>query len=113
MTDNITLPRADALHLREALMVAVTLSADRHTVKAALAALEAALAEPPAKPEPTHPGYVIGSHWLETAYSRIAAGEAEAEVLTEMLGARGWVKPEPVAADAIIDAKKKKHEDKT
>jgi hypothetical protein len=52
-----------------------------------------------AEPEPVHPGYIIGSHWLETAYSRIAAGEAEAEVLTEVLGARGWVKPEP-ATDA-------------
>lgn len=31
----------------------------------------------------THPGYVIGSHWLETAYSRICAGEDEAEVLAE------------------------------
>ena len=34
----------------------------------------------------THPGYVIGSHWLETAYSRICAGEAEADVLRDC----GW-----------------------
>jgi hypothetical protein len=101
---NITLPRAVALHLREALMVAVTLSADRHTVKAAHAALDAALAEPPAKPEPVHPGYVIGSHWLETAYSRIAAGEAEADVLTEVLGARGWAKREPATDEQIVKA---------
>jgi hypothetical protein len=33
--------------------------------------------------QPKHPGYVIGSHWLETAYSRICAGEAEAEVLQD------------------------------
>ena len=59
---------------------------------------------PPAKPEPTHPGYIIGSHWLETAYSRIAAGEAEAEVLTEVLGARGWVKPEPATDEQIVKA---------
>ena len=38
---------------------------------------------PAAAPEPTHPGYVIGSHWLETAYSRVCAGEAEAEVLRD------------------------------
>ena len=30
-----------------------------------------------------HPGYVIGAHWLETAYSRICAGEAEADVLQD------------------------------
>ena len=34
----------------------------------------------------THPGYVIGSHWLETAYSRVCAGEAEADVLRDC----GW-----------------------
>jgi len=44
---NITLPRAHALQIREALMVATTpIPADRHTVKAALAALDAAFAEP-------------------------------------------------------------------
>jgi hypothetical protein len=71
-------------------------------------------AAPPAaaKPEPTHPGYVIGSHWLETAYSRIAAGESEADVLTEVLGARGWakrvpdVKPKPATMEQIIYAHK-------
>ena len=36
-----------------------------------------------AAPDQTHPGYVLGSHWLETAYSRICAGEAEAEVLRD------------------------------
>ena len=41
-------------------------------------------APPSAAPEPTHPGYVIGSHWLETAYSRICAGEAEADVLRDI-----------------------------
>ena len=43
-------------------------------------------APPTAAPEPTHPGYIIGSHWLETAYSRICAGEAEADVLRDC----GW-----------------------
>jgi hypothetical protein len=46
VSDNITLPRAVALQIREALMVATTpIPADRHTVKAALDALDAALAE--------------------------------------------------------------------
>ena len=62
------------------------------------------LPEAPAKPEPTHPGYIIGSHWLETAYSRIAAGEAEAKVLTEVLGARGWAKPEPATDEQVVEA---------
>lgn len=35
------------------------------------------------QPEQTHPGYIIGSHWLETAYSRVCAGEAEADVLRD------------------------------
>jgi len=60
--------------------------------------------EPTAKPEPVHPGYIIGSHWLETAYSRIAAGEAEADVLTEVLGARGWVNPEPATDEQVVEA---------
>lgn len=30
-----------------------------------------------------HPGYVIGNHWLETAYERICAGEAEDDVLAD------------------------------
>lgn len=45
------------------------------------AAISSALAAP--QPEPTHPGYIIGSHWLETAYSRVCAGEAEADVLRD------------------------------
>ena len=44
-------------------------------------------APPAAAPEPVrHPGYVIGNHWLETAYSRVCAGEAEADVLRDC----GW-----------------------
>jgi hypothetical protein len=78
---HITLPRAEAEQIRQAL-------ASGKRLYAALAALDAALAEP------VHPGYIIGSHWLETAYSRIAAGEAEADVLAEVLGERGWVKPD-------------------
>jgi hypothetical protein len=131
MTDNITLPRVVGKTIRKALT-----RRDRYlfpTEQAALDALTAALAEPPAicsaqdneaalervankvkpgqvkgllpeapaKSEPVHPGYIIGSHWLETAYSRIAAGESEAKVLTEVLGARGWVKPEPATVEQI------------
>jgi hypothetical protein len=59
--------------------------------------------EPPAKPEPVHPGYIIGSHWLETAYSRIAAGEAEADVLAEVLGERGWAKREPATEKQVAE----------
>jgi len=59
-----------------------------------------------APPEPTHPGYIIGSHWLETAYSRIAAGEAEAEVLVEVLGARGWAKREPATDEQVAETYK-------
>ena len=59
--------------------------------------------KPDAKREPVHPGYVIGSHWLETAYSRIAAGEAEADVLAEVLGERGWAKREPATDEQVLD----------
>ena len=50
--------------------------------QAAMQALRTALAAE----QPKHPGYVIGNHWLETAYSRICAGEAEADVLRDC----GW-----------------------
>ena len=93
---HITLPRAAALQIREAL-------ASGKKLFAALAALDAALAEPDAKPEPVHPGYIIGAHWLETAYSRIAAGEAEDAVLAEVLGARGWAKREPATDEQVLD----------
>ncbi len=56
------------------------------------------------KPEPVHPGYIIGAHWLETAYSRIAAGEAEDAVLAEVLGARGWAKREPATEKKVLAA---------
>jgi hypothetical protein len=45
MTDNITLPRADALHIRDVLLIWNAL-ARRPADKAALAAIDAALAEP-------------------------------------------------------------------
>ena len=61
------------------------------------------LPEPDATREPVHPGYIIGSHWLETAYSRIAAGEAEADVLAEVLGERGWAKREPATEKQVAE----------
>jgi hypothetical protein len=62
MTDTITLPRAVVERIREALMVATTpIPADRHTVKAALDTLDAALAEPDAKRDAKHPGYITAA----------------------------------------------------
>ena len=144
MTDNITLRRAVGDEVRDLLCHAdfthFHFAAKRREMllraATALAALDAALAEPDAicsvkdneaalervanrvKPgqvkgllpepdatrEPVHPGYLIGSHWLETAYSRIAAGEAEADVLAEVLGARGWAKRKPATMKQIITA---------
>jgi hypothetical protein len=109
MTDNITLPRAVGLNIRNSLRGIVNASDDDcgeekcrdcapvRVMRKALAALDAALAEP------VHPGYVIGSHWLETAYSRIAAGEAEADVLAEVLGERGWAKREPATEKQVAE----------
>jgi len=134
---NITLPRAEAEQIRQALVSGKRLYAALFALDAALAEPEKERAEtviparcvagsekpasqrdesyrttePPAKPEPVHPGYIIGSHWLETAYSRIAAGEAEAEVLTEVLGARGWVKPEPATDEQVAEAYKASEND--
>jgi hypothetical protein len=34
-------------------------------------------------PEKRHPGYLIGNHWLETAYERLCAGEAEDAILED------------------------------
>jgi hypothetical protein len=75
VTDNITLPRAVVEQVREALLSFDNWWDDE--ADTALAALDAALAEP------THPDYIIGSHWLETAYSRICAGDAEADVMRD------------------------------
>lgn len=79
MSDNITLPREVVKFVLQHLE---WWSDDEPQEKEAIEALRAALAAPKQK----HPGYVIGSHWLETAYSRICAGEAEADVLRDC----GW-----------------------
>ena len=68
---------------REAMQLALeALDSDNQDIQLlASAVLRARLAAP--APEQTHPGYIIGSHWRETAYSRVCAGEAEADVLRD------------------------------
>ena len=68
---------------REAMRLALRalLQSGEQLTLEAITALRARLAAP--EPEKRHPGYVIGNHWLETAYSRICAGEAEANVLRD------------------------------
>lgn len=40
----------------------------------------------------SHPGYLIGMHWLAVAYERICAGEPTDEVMADY----GWVRePKP------------------
>jgi hypothetical protein len=33
-----------------------------------------------------HPGYIVGDHWLQAAYTRICTGETEADVMADY----GW-----------------------
>ena len=97
MTENITLPREVVKFVLQHLE---WWSDDEPQEKEAIAALRAALSAP----KQEHPGYVIGSHWLETAYSRICAGEAEADVLRDIGLARitdGMV--ETADIHAIVD----------
>ena len=87
--DNITLPR----EVVEAVLRIVERSRDWSDVRQSgdcAAILRKALAAE----QPKHPGYVIGSHWLETAYSRICAGEAEADVLRDC----GWERVDDIEA---------------
>ena len=86
MTDQITLPREVVQFVLQVLEKGVTFKPGwAPECEDATATLHNYLAAP--RPEPVrHPGYVIGSHWLETAYSRICAGEAEADVLRDC----GW-----------------------
>ncbi len=81
MSDNITLPRELAEKALEAFYYAER-NHEGGFYGDSITALRAALAAE----QPKHPGYIIGSHWLETAYSRICAGEAEADVLRDC----GW-----------------------
>lgn len=88
--------------LRDLLREARGNMAWRPSIKPLLARIDAALSTAPKAPDgakesagqpdecPTcgrstkrHPGYVIGNHWLESAYERICAGEAEDDVLAD------------------------------
>ena len=85
--DSITLPRELAEKALEALEhFKLVFGGYSEEVKALRTALAAEQPVPTVKDSLTHPGYVIGSHWLETAYSRVCAGEAEADVLRDC----GW-----------------------
>ena len=44
---------------------------------------KSASSTPEVYPEKRHPGYIIGNHWLETAYERLCAGEAEDAILED------------------------------
>lgn len=83
-------PSDDRKAMNEALRILLKRESGdlRWQVSDACDILRTAVRKPLAAPSEnkTHPGYVIGSHWLETAYSRICAGEAEADVLRDM----GW-----------------------
>ena len=81
MNDNITLPREVVEDVLYALV-----SEQNHGGDDCYADSITALRKALAAEQPKHPGYIIGSHWLETAYSRICAGEAEADVLRDC----GW-----------------------
>ena len=83
MTDKITLPREVVQEALEAFEAVRPFSTTQRELK--IRAVEA-LRTHLAAPKQEHPGYVIGSHWLETAYSRICAGESEADVLRDC----GW-----------------------
>ena len=89
--DNITLPREAVEKIHEAWSSEVYPPAASTEWYDIMDALRTALAAE----QPKHPGYIIGSHWLETAYSRICAGEAEADVLRDC----GWERVDD--ADAL------------
>lgn len=59
---------------------------------------------PTVKESLTHPGYVIGNHWFETAYERLCAGEAEDAILEDYELVR-----EPRLRDLRRDAKRWRH----
>jgi hypothetical protein len=58
-----------------------TLSRDdlEHTISE----LEAELAEAKLRDGTSHPGYIIGVHWMTAAYGRICAGEDEQQVMSD------------------------------
>jgi hypothetical protein len=110
MSDNITLPREVVEEALEALAKTPCNSVYEQdcSVCNAEEALRKALAAEQPKQEPVawaycpytpppsaHFGYVLGNHWLETAYSRVLDGEAEADVLRDC----GWERVDD--ADAL------------
>ena len=90
MNDNITLPREAVEKIHEAWSSEVYPPATSTEWYDIMDALRVALSAP----KQEHPGYVIGSHWLETAYSRVCAGEAEADVLRDC----GWERVDDIKA---------------
>ena len=79
--DNITLPRKHINYAAHALEH-FNKDAPNQLVFEIVHHLRAALAAP--RPEPVrHPGYVVGNHWLETAYERLCAGESEDAILED------------------------------
>ena len=89
VSDNITLPREVArLALSYIEWYIENEDGGRFVqVREAEAILRTALAAeqpvPTVKESLTHPGYVIGNHWFETAYERLCAGEAEDAILED------------------------------
>ena len=81
MSDNITLPRELVEEAAESLEWADSQVGGDDCYEDAAKALRAHLAAP--EPEKRHPGYILGNHWLETAYERVCAGEGEANVLRD------------------------------
>ncbi len=66
---------------KEPMMVG-TYEAGWHNAAEAIAADIRARGEEPKR----HPGYIVGDHWLQAAYTRICTGETEDEVMTDY----GW-----------------------
>ena len=66
---------------KEPMMVG-TYEAGWHNAAEAIAADIRARGEEPKR----HPGYIIGDHWLQAAYTRVCTGETEDEVMTDY----GW-----------------------
>lgn len=66
---------------KEPMMVG-TYEAGWHNAAEAIAADIRARGEEPKR----HPGYIVGDHWLQAAYTRVCTGETEAEVMADY----GW-----------------------
>jgi hypothetical protein len=117
MTDNITLPRALVEEVRELIRTAVHSpygSVFRNPYKhqqAVLAAIEAALAEPPAKPEPVAWMYVN----LEGECEQIEYGtpSIDDDSITLLYAAPPAAKPEPATDEQVAEAYKASENDES